>query len=171
MFVFLILCFAKFSLNFAKFSAIQINFVKISCFGKFVQCCFAATLCRSGGGGWGRCWRLAPCAPSELTQIVLYRLPFILFSILSSLILWYLYTWTLEEPPKWWGQTAWTGSWPPALYSFKGNVSRDSQSLIFYVSNPLQADLYLRSVSGSIKKIMVNNIVTHFIFTTTRRFF
>ena len=70
----LISCFAKFSWNFAKFCGkkknYNNNFVKVLCFLKFVQCCFAATLCRSGGGGWGRCWRLAPCAPSELTQIV-----------------------------------------------------------------------------------------------------
>ena len=66
---FLISCFANFyiSRNFAKF--------KISCFAKFFQCCFAATLCWSGGGGGGE-WgvegglRVLTCAPSALTQIV-----------------------------------------------------------------------------------------------------
>ena len=73
---YLIACFAKFSWNFAKFCKIQNNFVKISCFAKFLQCCFAATLCRGGGGrggggvgsGGGR--HVLPCAPSMLTQIV-----------------------------------------------------------------------------------------------------
>ena len=51
---YLISCFAKFSWNFAKFREILNNFFKISCFTKFVQCCFAAALCRSGGGGGGR---------------------------------------------------------------------------------------------------------------------
>ena len=57
-----------------KFREIQTNFVKISCFAKFAQCCFAATLRRSRGGGegvgsgGGR--RVPPCAPSPLKQIV-----------------------------------------------------------------------------------------------------
>ena len=50
---YLILCFAKFFWNLVNFREIQNNFVKILCFTKFVQCCFAATLCRSGGGGGG----------------------------------------------------------------------------------------------------------------------
>ena len=43
---------------------------------KFVQCCFAATLCRSGGGegrgesGDGGACCVPPCSPSALTQIV-----------------------------------------------------------------------------------------------------
>ena len=39
---------------FLQFCKIQNNFVKISCFAKFWQCCFAATLCRSGVRGGGR---------------------------------------------------------------------------------------------------------------------
>ena len=51
---FLISCFATFYSNFVKFRKIQNNFVKILCFAKILQCCFAATLGRSeeeeGGG-------------------------------------------------------------------------------------------------------------------------
>ena len=55
---------------FLEFHKIQNNFVKILCFAKFWQCCFAATLCRSGvRGGAGR---YRPGAPSALTQIVPY---------------------------------------------------------------------------------------------------
>ena len=77
-----------FSWNFAK---IQNNFVKILCSPKFVQSCFAANLCRSGGGGgeWACAYRLAH--PLRWRRLCLYRLPFILFSILSSLILWFYY--------------------------------------------------------------------------------
>ena len=53
---FLISCFATFYSNFVKFRKIQNNFVKILCFAKILQCCFAATLGRSeeeeGGGDW-----------------------------------------------------------------------------------------------------------------------
>ena len=53
---FLISCFATFYSNFVKHRKIQNNFVKILCFAKILQCCFAATLGRSeeeeGGGDW-----------------------------------------------------------------------------------------------------------------------
>ena len=42
--------FCKIVLEFCK---IQNNFIKILWFAKFWQCCFAATLCRSGVKGWG----------------------------------------------------------------------------------------------------------------------
>ena len=38
---------------FLEFREIQNNFVKILCFAKFVQRCFAATICMNGGGGGG----------------------------------------------------------------------------------------------------------------------
>ena len=71
---FLISCFATFYSNFVKLCRIQNNFVKILCFAKILQCCFAATLGRSeeeeeGGDWWGG--RGPPySAPSPLTQIV-----------------------------------------------------------------------------------------------------
>ena len=57
---------------FAKF---QNNFNKILYFAKFLQCCFAATLCRSGGGGGGGVGSggaslYRPSAPSPPMQIV-----------------------------------------------------------------------------------------------------
>ena len=91
---YLIACFAKFSWNFAKFCKIQNNFVKISCFAKFLQCCFAATLCRGGGGRGGGEWGVGGADmyclahPPCWRRLCLYRLPFLLFSILLSLILW-----------------------------------------------------------------------------------
>ena len=49
---FLISCFATFYSNFVKFRKIQNNFVKILCFVKIVQYCFAATLGRSEEEDW-----------------------------------------------------------------------------------------------------------------------
>ena len=45
-----------------------INFVKISCFAKFEQCCFAATLCRSRGGGVGE-WGVGGLACTALRTL------------------------------------------------------------------------------------------------------
>ena len=59
-----------------EFRKIQKIFVKMLCLTKFLQCCFEATLCRSGGGGEGGEWGGRalgpdrPSAPSPLTQIV-----------------------------------------------------------------------------------------------------
>ena len=61
--------FREIFLEFCEISRISNNFVKILCFAKFAQCCFAATLCWSrggGGGGSGGGRRVPPCAVRTL---------------------------------------------------------------------------------------------------------
>ena len=67
---------------FLQFSEIQNNFVIISCFTKFGQCSFTATLWRSGARG-GTGW-YSPGTPSALTQIVPYSSS--LYTVFHSVI-------------------------------------------------------------------------------------